>query len=337
MPTTSNLMPALYARLSKAGLPRAYVRNALPDWWDDEISRKPAGHQQGLLILAQHLGLDLAALLDPAAPIVWKALGPCKYKRPVDVGEDQLVLCRALATRIAQLAAAATPGPFQSLPLAAFEVRQAILSRGVRWVGLSELLDYCWSMGVPVLHLDSFPKGACRPDGFAANVAGRPVIVLCKRSKQPAWLLFILAHELGHVALGHVPENGSIVDVKIEANSPDEEEDAANTFAAELLTGTPPRRFHAPGRWPTAETLAREARRIGTEDQIDPGHVILNYSHAMGRDFFRVGNAALARLDPQPHAVRTVRNVMADRLDWEKLPADTSEFLMRVAKNEAAG
>lgn len=328
-------MTSLYDRLRQVGLPRAYVQNALPEWWDDEAAATPSGYQHGLLILAQHLGLDFETLIDPSRPVAWKSQGRCKFKRPLDISEDRLAVCRSLALRFAQLAAVAAPEPKTLLAESAAAMRRAILDRGVRWVGLPELLDYCWSAGVPVLHLDAFPKGACRPDGLAANVAGRPVIVLCKRAKQPAWLLFILAHELGHLALGHVAEGESILDAKIREDDQETEEAEANSFAAELLTGSPPRRFRAADRWPAAESLAEEAKRIAAAEQIDPGHVVLNYAHAMGSSFYAVANKALARLDPRADAVRTVRGAMADRLDWSQLPTDTSEFLMRVAHDGA--
>jgi hypothetical protein len=203
-------------------------------------------------------------------------------------------------------------------------------------VGLPELLDYCWSIGVPVLHLDHFPKNARRPDGFAARVNGRPVVVLCVRKRQPAWLLFILAHELGHIARGHIAEDGSLLDDRVEEASQDGEEREANAFAAELLTGTPPRRFRAAGRWSNAEELADDARRIGRQQMIDPGHVVLNYAYSMGQDFYAVANAALARLEPHANAVDAIRSVMADRLDWSRLPDDSSEFLMRVTRHQTA-
>ena len=63
---------------------------------------------------------------------------------------------------------------------------------------------------------------------------------------------------------------------------------------------------------------------------IDPGHVVLNFAHSMGRDFFGVANAALSRSNPDADAVAFIRGVMADRLDWSNLPEDSSEFLMRV-------
>ncbi len=327
----ANPMLALYARLSRAGLTRNYVRGtALPGWWDDEVASTPAGYAQGLLLLARHLGLDIRSLQNDSSPIRLREFGLCKYKKREGVGEDELAMCRMMATRAGQLAAEAMSAPFEGIPASASEIRQTILDTGACWVGLPELLDYCWSVGIPVLHLDHFPKNARRPDGFVARVGGRPVVVLCIRKKQPAWLLFILAHELGHAALGHLTEDGSILDDRIDKESGDAEEMEANAFAIELLTGSPTYRLRAADRWPNAQGLAEEAKRIGRLEMIDPGHVVLNYAHSMGNGFFAVANAALTRLDPEANAIAFIRGVMADRLDWSNLPEDSSEFLMRV-------
>jgi len=186
---------------------------------------------------------------------------------------------------------------------------------------------------LPVLHLDHFPKRAKRPDGFAARVNGRPVIVLCRHAKSSAWLLFILAHELGHLALGHVPDEGTLIDQGLDENSTDVEEQQANAFAIELLTGKPKRSFVATGRWPNAEGLAKAAQEIARQSMIDPGHIVLNYAHSMGETFFPVGQAALKLLDPRDDAVAKVRTKMAGNLDWSRLPEDSCEFLMRVTQH----
>lgn len=330
-------MTQLYGRLSQAGLTRHFVRTtALPSWWDDEIALNPAGYAQGLLLLSRHMGLDLASLQDDRSPVRLREFGQCKYKKRDNVSEDELALCRMMATRTAQLAAEAIETPVQTVPTNGGDVRQTILDDGGQWVGLPELIDYCWGVGIPVLHLDHFPKNARRPDGFAARVNGRPVIILCVRKKEPAWQLFILAHELGHIARGHIPEDGTLIDDHIETSSEDSEEAEANTFAMELLTGTPVKRFHATGRWPKADALAQEAVQIGHAQKIDPGHVILNYAYTMGDGFFAVANAALAQLEHRPDAIKTVRAEMAGRLDWSKLPEDSSEFLMQVTKHGPA-
>lgn len=330
-------MSRLYKRLSEAGLTRHYIRSTvLPGWWDDDIALNPAGYAQGLLLLSRHLGLDLSSLQDDATPVRLREFGSCKYKKREDVSEDELAMCRMMAMRAAQLAAEAMELPPRSLPGNAAEIRQAILDTCARWVGLPELLDYCWSIGIPVLHLDHFPKNARRPDGFATRVNGRPVIILCVRKKQPAWQLFILAHELGHLAHNHIVGDGALLDDRVEQDSSDAEEVEANTFAIALLTGSPTQQFQAAGRWPNAGELAEEARKISRLQRIDPGHVILNYAHSMGDDFYAVGNAALKRLDPHADAIKIIRATLADRLDWSRLPEDSSEFLMRVTRHEHA-
>jgi IrrE N-terminal-like domain len=327
-------MSRLYGRLSRAGLSRQYVRSAaLPGWWDDEIASNPAGYAHGLLLLSRHLGLDLSSLQDETAPVRLREFGPCKYKKRDDVSEDELAMCRMMATRAAQLAAEAMELPPQTVPASPAEIRQTILDSGAKWVGLPELLNYCWSIGSPVLHLDHFPPNARRPDGFAARVHGRPVVILCVRKKHPAWQLFILAHELGHIARGHIVDDGALLDDRVDEESPDAEEMEANTFAIELLTGSPNRQFRASERWPNAQELAKEGQRIGHMHMIDPGHVVLNYAHTMGPDFFAVANAALKRLEPHADAIGTIRAILADRLDWSRLPEDSSEFLMRVTRH----
>lgn len=329
-----NPIKSLYSRLGQVGLTRAFIaRTAFPRWWDDEIANNAAGYAQGLLLLSRHLGLDLASLQDEKSPVKLRDFGVCKFKKRAGVSEDQLALARVMATRTAQLAAAAMPGEAKALPPDAGEVRQRILDRGAAWIGLRELLDYCWSIRLPVLHLDHFPKKACRPHGFSSRLRGRPVIVLCRRSKHTAWLLFVLAHELGHLVLGHVPNDGALLDEHIEEVSADSEENEANAFAVELLTGISGRRFSAAGRWPNARALAESAREIGQRQMIDPGHVVLNYAHSMGPSFYPVGNAALQLLEPHADAVSLVRAVMAEHLDWSLLPEDSCEFLMRVTQD----
>jgi hypothetical protein len=334
---SANPMSQLYGRLRRVGLTKPYVRDlAFPTWWDDEIASNPAGYAQGLLFLSRHLGLDLKSLQDSSAPVRLRDFGQCKFKKRDDVSEDELAMCRMMATRIAQLAAEAVENPPGDLPANPAEIRQTILDNGAPWVGLTELLDYCWSLGIPVLHLDHFPKNFRRPDGFAARVKGRPVIVLCVRKKHPAWQLFILAHEIGHIALGHLVGDGTIIDDKVSEDSQDGEEIEANTFATELLTGSSIGRFRALGRWPNAQALADDASQIGRQKMIDPGHIVLNYAYSMGTDFFAVGNAALTLLEPNADAVKTIRAKLAERLDWSRLPDETCEFLMRVTRDGKA-
>ena len=257
--------------------------------------------------------------------------GVCKYKKRQGTSEDELLLCRVVATRAAQLAGAAMEKGYQPIPANAADIRQKILEQA-SWVGLENLLDYCWSLNIPVLHVNYFSRGAKRPDGFTLRLHGRPVIVLCRNEKQPSWLLFILAHELGHIASGHVPENGELLDEQLQENVPDQEEREADQFAVALLTGNPTTSIGTDGRWPNMRDLAELARQYGRRNGIDPGHVVLNYAHTMGHNFFPVAHGALKQLYPTTDAMEMVRNKLAENLDWEQLPEDSSEFLMRITR-----
>ena len=325
----------LYERLREVGFTKPYVRKvaALPSWWDDALWDDPASRAVGLMHLSRHLGIDITTLQNPTAALRLKDFGVCKYKKQAGTTDDELLLTRVIATRAAQLAAAAIDRPYQQVPSAA-ALRTAIIEQAP-WVGFEQLLDHCWAAGIPVLHVNNFPTDAKKkPMGFTLRVNGRPAVVLCVEKAQPAWQLFILAHELGHLHHGHVPENGALMDETVHENEPDAEEAQADEYAIELLTGRATTSFQTEGRWPNAKTLAELARDFGRRNQVDPGHVILNCAHTVGGGFWGIANAALKIIDPAADAVGTIGERLAANLDWERLPEDSSEFLMRITRQE---
>ena len=157
-------------------------------------------------------------------------------------------------------------------------------------------------------------------------------IVLSRNAKYSAWLLCILAHELGHILRGHVSTYDALVDQEINrTDATDAEEHAANASALELWSGIStlaviPVSFKA-----SARSLAQAALNAGTHERIDPGHLVLNCAYQMGGNFFAVANAALNLLEPHADAVGVVRSHMLAHLDKTKLPADTYEFVLRLA------
>ena len=169
-------------------------------------------------------------------------------------------------------------------------------------------------------------------DGLAAVKRGHYGVVLCKNIKYSAWLLFILAHEIGHILLGHVSKDGVLVDQEVDrTRSVDDEEQAANAFALELLSGNSTLEVIPVGYEATGQSLARAALDAGTHERIDPGHLVLNCAYQMGGNFFKVANAALNILEPHADAVGSVRSKMLAHLDERKLPEETYEFILRVA------
>ncbi|HZN75641.1 MAG TPA: XRE family transcriptional regulator [Micromonosporaceae bacterium] len=113
-------------------------------------------------------------------------------------------------------------------------------------VTLESLAVWAWNMGVAVVPM------AGRGDFSAAVWDGspRPVIVLKESRDLAVYWLFDLAHELAHLALGHVGRTG-LVDVEpptLRPDSLDSAEQAANDFALEILL-------------PDHEALLRKVRR----------------------------------------------------------------------------
>jgi len=325
-------MIQLYSRLGSLGFPRKYLREiVLPSWWDDEVAHNPAGYTEGLLLLSRNLGLDLSSMQNESVPIGLRNLGACKFKKSATTSDEDLMLARIVATRTVELLSAAVPVP-KKLPLtSAADIRQLILRAGAPWVNLASLVDYCWSVGLPVIHVSAFPPKAKKMDGLAYARSGRSAIALCKNTHHSAWLLFILAHELGHIVRGHVNGDGVLIDEQVDRNSTDAEEKAANAFALELLTGNPESRVFSVGPV-SARALAKAAYQAGVHEQIDPGHIVLNYAYQMGNDYFAVANAALKLLDPHADAVGLVRSRMLAHLDKTRLSEDTYEFILRATR-----
>jgi hypothetical protein len=328
-----NPMTQLYSQLGTVGFPRKYLREVvLPGWWEDEIAHNSAGYAEGLMILSRHLGLDLASMQNEAVPVGLRNLGPCKFKKVGATTDEELTLSRVLATRAVELVTPSVPASVRSLLPSASAIRELLLREGAPWIHLSALVDYCWSVGLPVLHVSAFPPRAKKMDGLASMKSGHYGIVLCKNAKHSAWLLFILAHELGHILRGHVTRDGVLVDQEVDRTSTaDTEERAANAFALELLSGIPTLEVIPVGYKASARSLAHAALDAGTHERIDPGHLVLNCAYQMGGNFFAVANAALNLLEPHADAVGLVRSKMLAHLDKTKLPEDTYEFVLRVA------
>jgi Zn-dependent peptidase ImmA (M78 family) len=336
-----NPMVALYGRLRCVGLQKKYVlATILPEWWEDEAALNPGGYAQGLTMLSRYAGLDFATLTDESRPVQFRDLGACKFKKSKSTNIDEIALVRAVATRAAQLVGAAAREEFRSLPKSACQVRQEILESGKPCVDLVTLVNYCWSVGIPVIHVSAFPGAKIKKaDGLAAIVHGRPVIVLCRQDTFSARLLFIVAHELGHIVLGHIADETVLIDENVRKNAADHDEEQANAFASELLTGSSDAGFHTKGPWPNAEELADAARKRGAELNVDPGHIVQNYAYSMGkmprkknRTFWPVAQAALNILEPDRNALDLVRKKMLEEVDWSSLPDESGEFLKRITK-----
>ena len=276
MTQTQIKMATLYERLSGIGFPEKFVREkALPDWWDEEFEATPGAVVEAATYVSRRLNLDIASLLQLEAAPAFKQSCNAKFKTVLGTDPKQLKVTQCMAARVAEMVAYTCVPEYKPLPTLALDVRNEILKTYI-FVNLEGLLEFCCNYGILVVHFDEFPrsKGVRKFHGMVGFFYNRPVIVISLRHRSPARLLFILAHELGHLIKGHVQE-ASIVDEKIEPESVDIEEIEASEFAVELLLGKPDMVYYTP-RIFSGDSLAIYAKIISARDDVDPGVVVLN-------------------------------------------------------------
>ena len=319
---TPNQMQDIYTRLRSLGFSRPFLRDfILLDWWEDHMASVPANRAIVESILSRQLGLDLPALRDPQGSIVLQPKLAARFKMRSGVDANQLDVAQILAARLATIAASCFDKSLMLKELSAGEIRTHVLKGGVPWIGLEQLLDVCWQIGVPVVHLCRLPSGSKKMDGMLCWAEGRPVIVVSCQRKSPAWQLFILAHELGHIACGHLlPDSPHILDNKVDTDVREQQEKEANDFAVTLLTGHKHMAFRPQSSFLTAPELAEDAKELGTELKIDPGVIALNYS--WNQNCFPVAMAALKLIERDTNAADVFRSKY-DQLDLDALPQDS--------------
>ena len=320
-------MANILQRLEAKGLRSAYVRDrALPAWWDAELENDPTVVAEAAGYIAKRLGLDIASVFSPNAPVVFKERAAAKFKKRQDTDEQSFEVAQGLASRVAELVSYAAQPTFKALVGDAISIRHHILAQD-RWVNLDSLLDICWEHGIPVVHF-SPPKGTKKIDGMVANFNGRPVIVICCARKAAAWLAFILAHELGHILSGHIQDQ-FFVDESIAQEEQDPEELEANAVAATLLLGNPQHyEWHA-RCFPNV--LATKARRFSARDNVDPGIICLNYGWKhRSKDDWGIAMAALKTFEPVQNAPSLINQRLIDHLDWGRLDRDSQDYLRLV-------
>ena len=139
-----------------------------------------------------------------------------------------------MAFEMAKLVRVINTAPEYQKPIADPTVMRAEAAGTDGRVTLRSLLKWCWEHGIPVVPL-------LGGRGFSAAVwaiDNSPVIVLKEPRASAVYWLFDLAHELGHIALGHITDDG-IVDIDQIGPHPDggddDEEQMATRFALDLL------------------------------------------------------------------------------------------------------
>ena len=198
-------------------------------------------------------------------------------------------------------------------------------------------ITLCAAFGIPVAHLTAFPAGIKGMAAMTTSVGARGAIFTARKPTHPAQVSVYIAHELGHIALGHVRDGRSIVEALTldpeetdDGVPPDEEEVAADRFAFELLTGQPVLQVQGPSDKGTARELVEKAVSTGRTLRIDPGLIILCFGRATHR--WPLAGAALKMLPDHDVAVTAqINRALRTQLDPEMLSSEDRAYIDAVA------
>jgi len=323
----------VFRLLDKAGLPPSYVRSLLPSWWDDTAADSAAGMAEFRVMLARNFGVSVEGLGGKSPRLSFKLPHVRKLKRSVRYSENQLTPAVSIALAAARIAAAGCLSDFTPLPNASV-LRDFILTDlRAKYVSLRALIRTCWIHGIPVVYIADFPDGMPKMDGLVASIEGRPVIILAKRTEFSAWMSFILAHEIGHIAEGHFRNDELLVDEaltegSINAAETDPEERAADKFALELLGGTFSSESGIVGI-ASANELAQVAMQEQRMKGVDAGHALLRFAYASGEWERAMG--ALKLLDTARSAVSDIQHAMLHEIDSTRVSDSSLAFLCKIA------
>jgi hypothetical protein len=337
--TKPNDARELRRRLRRLGLSESAINAAWPTWWSQAADASASAQTELRFSLARKLGLDPRSLIDDDAEprFVWR--DEARFKHLAGEGDIERGALTSFGVALAHLLMAAAPPGRSIAGVDASYLRALLLDTGRPFIALHNVLSLCWSFGIPVVHLRVFPWPQKRMAAMTVRIGERWAILLGKDAMYPASVAFYLAHELGHVALEHVSPGSLVVDLEAEslsATTDDPEEQSADSFALELLTGEKRPEVLSASPHYTAQELARVSLEAGPQLRIEPGTLALCFGFTTHD--WRTANAAIQQIYASAKPVwREVNNLAMSQLDFERVADDDSDFLAAVLGKQAFG
>ncbi|SEF11770.1 ImmA/IrrE family metallo-endopeptidase [Jiangella alba] len=317
---------ALRVELRRAGIANAAVDAVWPQWWSSEAESSLSATAELTFTIARRLGLSPQDLLEGEARFVWRDEAKFKLLAATVSAEEQAL--SSFGCAVARAAVAGVPATGSAASYNAGEIRDAIL-REAPFVHAEALLAFAWGVGIPVLQLRIFPLAQKRMHAMTAAVGGRSAVLLARDSSYLAPMTFTLAHEIGHVMLGHLTGATAVVDVEdpfVSPESDDAEEAAADRFALELLTGEPRPTVLTNIESFSATQLASAVSEQGPRLGIEPGFLAMCVGHST-KQWEKV-YGSLKIIAPGYQDVPGWLNSIAERqLDWLAMTEDSQDYL----------
>lgn len=338
---TSPTSRELKDRLGALGMSPTVVDAVWPAWWSEEAESSPSARAELRFGVSRRLGIDPRSLLgaDEEPRFLWGGR-EAKFKNLSGASEVERTGLTSFGRAVASILLQATPPASRGIVgTAARALRDAVLSTDREFVDLRSLLTVCWGVGIPVVHLRVFPWSAKRMAAMTVRVGDRSAILLGRDFEYPAPVAFHLAHEMGHIGLDHLSPGEAIVNVDPpdRALEPaDEEEEAADRFALELLTGRPDLEVTEAEDSAAASPggLARVVQQEGPRLRIEPGTLALCFGYSTQKWEAAFGALKTIYSSPAP-AWQAVNGVAGTQLELDSISQDASRFLTTVLGQHA--
>jgi hypothetical protein len=302
----------------------------LPEWWEDDLAHDAGTRRLAAMAISRTLKIPLQDLVDSEIALSLERCQEVRFKHWQDVEQAKLLPAVTIARRVCELlASCATNLPQYRLNgILPGQLRERILAHH-KYVTLPVLVRLAWDFGVPVVYLNSLPTGSKRVDGMAFTLDdGRPFIALASSKRSPAFLIWHLAHELGHIASGHLEARQGTLDVSIDFGSINADESEANRFALDVVYGEANRGGFSAARYITGENLAKQARNLGPMHRIYPPCIVSSYGHNMPNAWATV-NRALQIMGAADNGPDEIRSHLGDRLDLSCLGETDRHFFAK--------
>lgn len=309
-----------------------FLDSVVPAWWTPDIEDDAGALAHVKLVLARILGLNTQALLKDNKVVPVTPTG-MQFKRSIELQKTAPPNPNlAYYSRIAK-AIASGMEPSLDVPLDPYEMHSEILEEsGEACITLKGIIEYCWSRNIAVVHVHDVPVGKKGFDALVYPHEQRYVIFLARRMgpESSAKASFIIAHELGHIAMGHVAENTVLIDDPSGAERQKGFEPQADDFASKVLSGG---RYNKSwrGRALSPDLLADRAMEYGEEVGIDPGHILLRYAFESGDKGYGSPIKALKLIDTfmECDVHEFVNDIARQRIPTEPISKDAKALLDR--------
>jgi hypothetical protein len=335
--TTKENASHLRSRLKKLGLSDPAINAAWPRWWSDEADTSVAARVDLRFSVARKLGIDPRSLLDDEQQprFVWR--DEARFKHLSGESDLELSAITSFGKALGSVLVAASPASIPIEGSSAHDLRNVILRDKQPYIRLLDLLSLSWSVGIPVIHLRVFPWPQKRMAAMTVRIDNRCAILLGKDSMYPAQIAFYLAHELAHISLAHLTKDPVIVDLEQTTPSLDDgdgEEDSADRFALELLTGDSRPVVLPSGPHYSARELARVALNSADKLHVEPGTLALCFGYTT-KDW-ATANASMEHIYSSAKPVwNEVNNIAQTQLALERIPDDALDYVKAVLGSES--